>query len=367
LKKIFSITALFIFVLYSIMNGRFVFAEKNFLPEIQASHGIAIEVNSGRILFQKDAFKKVPIASTTKIMTALVALERGDMDQIFEVSNRGAWVGGSTMGLKQRERVSLEELLYGLLLKSGNDAAVTIAEGIAGSVEDFALMMNQKGKEIGLRDTNFVTPHGLDSDGQYSTAYDLALLMKVAILNKTFATIVGTKEIVFSHLRMVNTNPLLGIYPGVDGGKTGYTSKAGRCLVLSARRGSLHIITVFLNAPTSQKRIESARKVLDYVFYEYGMVRLIAKNELIGKIPVEKGEKEFVHVVPTETLDYPLTRDEMKSLEVDVWMKESLKAPVLEGDLLGNVKYKVDEVKVLSVELSAKEDILKKELTSDLF
>jgi D-alanyl-D-alanine carboxypeptidase (penicillin-binding protein 5/6) len=345
------------------MSSGYAFAEKNFFPEIQASHGIAIDVKSGRILYQKDPYRKVPIASTTKIMTALVALERGDVNQNFQVSSQAAWVGGSTMGLKHGESVPLYQLLYGLLLKSGNDAAVTIAEGIAGSVEEFAVLMNQKGMEIGLRDTNFVTPHGLDVDGQYSTAYDLALVMKVALLNKTFAKIIGTKEIVFSNRVMVNTNPLLGVYPGVDGGKTGYTSKAGRCLVLSANKDSLHIVAVFLNASTSQKRIESARRVLDYVFYEYNMIKLLSKNELIGRIPIKKGEKEFVHAVAKEALIYPLARDEIKKLEETVLMKKMVMAPVQKGDFLGNVYFKVDEEKVLEVELCASEDVRKKTIS----
>ena len=335
-----------------------IFATDNF--EIDAKNSITIDVKTGRILHEKNAFERVSIASTTKIMTAIVALENANYDDVFEVSNKAAWVGGSSMGLRKGEKIPLYQLLYGLMLRSGNDSAVVIAEGIAGSVDDFAVLMNKKAKSLGLSDSNFVTPHGLDAQGQYSTAYDLAILTKYALENKTFRRIFGTKDIVFFNRAMRNTNPLLGVYEWVDGGKTGYTSQAGRCLVLSANRNGFRIISVFLNCSTSNTRIQSAKKVLDHIFFNYRLVMLASKDEIVKRVEVKKGEGRFVDAVFEKSLSYPLSKEEFKNTEVKKMLEDYLIAPVKKGDGLGKVSFTLGDGEVLELDVIAGASVYRK-------
>ena len=335
-----------------------IFATDNF--EIDAKNSITIDVKTGRILHEKNAFERVSIASTTKIMTAIVALENANYDDVFEVSNKAAWVGGSSMGLRKGEKIPLYQLLYGLMLRSGNDAAVVIAEGIAGSVDDFTVLMNKKAKSLGLGDSNFVTPHGLDAQGQYSTAFDLAVLTKYALENKTFRRIFGTKDIVFFNRAMRSTNPLLGVYEWVDGGKTGYTSQAGRCLVLSANRNGFRIISVFLNCSTSNTRIQSAKKVLDHIFFNYRLVTLASKDEIVKRVEVKKGERRFVDAVFEKSLSYPLSKEEFKNIEVKKMLEDYLIAPVKKGDSLGKVSFTLGDGEVLELDVIAGASVYRK-------
>ena len=235
------------------------------MPEVTAQAAIVSDVAAGQVLAEKNAHQRLAPASTTKIATALVALQRGQLEEQVVVQE-SALIGGAQMGLSPGQVVTLEELLYGLLLRSGNDAATAIAQHIGGSVDGFVEMMNQEAEALGLTDTHFANPHGLDAPDHYSSAYDLMVIARQALANPTLAEIVSTQEVTFRGRPLSNRNELLGNYPGADGIKTGTTSEAGECLVASATRDGHQVLVVVLG---SEDRYGDASILLDYYFDHY--------------------------------------------------------------------------------------------------
>lgn len=242
-------------------------------PEISAESGLVVDINSGKIVFEKNSKEKMKIASLVKIMTAVVALEHKSLDERIVVSKKAAGIGENTMGISEGEVYTLEELLYGLLLNSGNDSAYAIAEGVAGSADDFVSWMNIKAKELSLNNTEFFDPSGLNDD-TYSTAIDLAKLSRYAMQNEDFKRIVGTVdfELPYSerhkYLYLENQTNLLTTYPGVGGVKTGYTEEAGYCLVTYAKNEGIELIGVVLN---SVNRKFDMLNLLNFGFGVYGI------------------------------------------------------------------------------------------------
>ncbi|MGL4850487.1 MAG: D-alanyl-D-alanine carboxypeptidase family protein [Clostridium sp.] len=227
---------------------------------------IAIEKETGKVLFEQNAYEIVEMASTTKILTALVAIENADLEQKFTVSKKAASCRGSKVGYKANEEITVRELLYGLMYKSGNDAAITLAEGIGGTEEEFARIMNHYSSSLGLIDSHFQTPHGLDKEDHYSSAYDLAMLTSKAMDYKIFREIVGSKQIDKNRYKFTrdynNINKILWQIEGANGVKTGYTGKAGKCLVSSVNKNGKDIIMVVLNCP---KRWEETKKIYEKI------------------------------------------------------------------------------------------------------
>ena len=221
--------------------------------KVSAISAIAINRNNKEVLFEQNAYEILPMASTTKILTGIIAIENANMDDEFTISKNAAFIKGSTVGYKAGETVKVRELLYGLLYRSGNDAAVALAEGISGSVEKFSDLMNHYAIAIGILDSHFITPHGLDSQKHYSSAYDLALLTSRAMQIKEFREIVGSKEISKDKYEFSrdysNINKILWKIQGANGVKTGYTGQAGKCLVSSINYNDCDIIIVVLNCP----------------------------------------------------------------------------------------------------------------------
>ncbi len=260
-------------------------------PPVSAEGAIVADVALGQIVFEKDAHWPLPPASTTKIMTALVALEHGRLDETVTVQ-ASALVGGAKMGLVAGEQLTLEDLLYGLLLRSGNDAAVAIAQHVGGSVDGFVEMMNDEAARLGLKNTHFANPHGLDNIDHYTSAYDLLVITRRALANPVFARIVATTDYTVGSHQMHNRNELLSTYPGADGVKTGTTTAAGECLVASATRDGHQIVAVVLG---SQDRYADATVLLDYAFSGYAWVPL----ELEGN-PLDRyrdGQGNWHHLV----------------------------------------------------------------------
>lgn len=300
-----------------------------FVPErmramdgVSAKSAILIEQHSRRVLFAKDAYTKRRIASITKIMTAILAIESGKMDDTVTVSARAVRTEGSSIYLRQGEKIKLRDLVYGLMLRSGNDAAVAIAEHVGGSVEGFVFLMNKKAAEIGMRDTEFANPHGLDdAENHYSTAYDMALLMQYAMKNEEFRRISGTKvyrapappgEDGARVWR--NKNKLLtSLYEYCTGGKTGYTKRAHRTLVTTASKGGIDLIAVTLDAPDDWN---------DHIaMYEYGFshyhIAKVSSERVVDKIsdPFYRGRLQAVR-----DLRYPVTDKEESGLRVKVYL-----------------------------------------------
>ena len=245
-------------------------------PTTNSRHIIAIDRKTLTVLYEKDAYSEVPMASTTKIMTAILVLENSDLNEIVEISKEAANVSGSTLGIKTGIKMKMNDLLYGLMLRSGNDCAVAIAEHISGSTENFAELMNKKAQELNLLHTHFVTPHGLDDENHYTTAYELAILTDYALRNDKFREIVKTKTttIYVGDIPRVisNTNELLGNLSGIYGVKTGFTFNAGRCLVSSCNRNGMDIIVVVLGADTKNQRTLDSIKIINYIYDNFDYI-----------------------------------------------------------------------------------------------
>lgn len=320
------------------------------LPEINSRAYVVIDRNSNRILCGKNEMQKRKMASTTKIMTALVIIERGNLDQTIEISKKAANTGGSRLGLKTGDKVTIRDLLYGLMLRSGNDAAVALAEYAGGDISGFSTLMNQKAEELGLTNTHFETPHGLDQDEHYTTAYELALLANQAMRNKTFATIVGTKTITITingyPKALNNTNELLGNLAGVYGIKTGFTNGANRCLVTACLRGNLDIICVVLGADTKKCRTTDSIKLIEYTYKNFEMVNVQEKIEQefnswkkSADFSIEKGitDESETNINPLPFSSIPIRKDLISNLQVSIDYSPFQKAPLASGKVIGKI------------------------------
>ena len=310
---------------------------------LSAQSAVLIDARDGRVLYEKDADTPRPMASTTKIMTAVVALESCDVNEIIEIADEAVGVEGSSIYLQKGERMTLLELLYALLLQSANDAAVAIAVGVGGSVGNFADMMNEKATSLGLTSTHFENPNGLDADGHVTTARELALLTAYALKNPTFAEIVATYKRKISGPNgtvrlVVNHNKLLNMYDGCVGVKTGFTKKSGRCLVSAACRESLTLVAVTLSAPDDWR---DHTAMLDYGYENYCCEILCDEGGFIETLPVVGGVQDSLLCVNCDYVAATLPRDHGE-ITVDVQLPQMIYAPVSAGDIVGHVTYKCD-------------------------
>lgn len=305
--------------------------------QISAKSAAVVEAEGGRILYEKNARARLPMASTTKIMTAFLAVERGNLGETVVVDARAAGIEGSSMYLKAGDAISLEELVYGVMLQSGNDAAAAVAIKIGGSIENFADMMTARAKELGAHDTQFKNPNGLDDEGHYTTALDLAVIAAAALESPRFSEIVGTKkyQLSYNNAYLVNHNKLLNMYEGCDGVKTGFTKKSGRCLVSSATRGGRRLVAVTLNAPDDWR--DHAR-LLDFCFSEFKERRVCEKNGALGSVRVKGGAKAEISAEYAEGLVLYLSDSEAAALAVKTYIPQELDAPVKIGQKIGEMR-----------------------------
>lgn len=314
----------------------------NKVPKISAGAAIVMDADSGRILYEKNAYSRRSIASTTKIMTAIVAIENGNDDEDVVVSKRAAAISGSQVNIKEGKTYKLGNLMYAMMLRSGNDAAIAIAEHVGGSVEAFAEMMNRKAAEIGATNTNFVTPHGLDDPQHYSTAYDLALITQYALKNEKFCKIVGTKNSTFEGNPISNTNEMLSLYSGADGVKTGYTGQAGRCLVTSVNKNGMRIISVVLNCASRSIRAQNSKTILDYSYENYKKYDYLKKGQQVGEISLNKGIEDKIPVYADRDVAFPLKEDEINRVQVVYNIPETIEAPIQNDIKVGTINYMLD-------------------------
>ena len=318
-------------------------------PEVYAQGAVLMEYETGRVLWQKNMNEELPMASTTKIMTAILALESGKLDDVTEASAKAAAAPKVHMGLSKGEKHRLYDLLYPLMLMSANDSAVVIAEHIGGSVEGFADMMNSKAREIGAVHTEFVTPNGLDKDNHHSTAYDMALISRYALGNDEFVKIINTPSITIplkngdeKSYSLYNKNRLLNEYDGAIGVKTGFTGKAGNCFVGAAKRDGMELITVVLasgwGSAGKERKWSDTKAMLNYGFDNFKKVKIMDAGMDMGKVQVLYSKEGFVNTKTAGEGYAYLSDEEIKGLKTVYDLKESVEAPVNINDVLGKAE-----------------------------
>lgn len=323
-----------------------------------AESAVLIDAQSGEVLYGKNEDTPRPMASTTKIMTALVALENADVNDVIEIADEAIGVEGSSIYLQKGERMTLLELLYAMLLQSANDAAVAIAVGVGGSVPRFAEMMNEKARSLGLTVTHFENPNGLDAEGHVTTAKELARITAEALKNPVFAEIVSTYKKKISgpdgSVRVVvNHNKLLNMYNGCIGVKTGFTKKSGRCLVSAAQRESLTLIAVTLSAPDDWN---DHMALLDYGFENYLCEILCDEGGFIEALPVVGGKQDSLLCVNTDYVAATLPRSHGE-ITVDIELPQMVYAPVKAGDIVGHVTYRCEGEIIGETDIKAAYDV----------
>lgn len=325
------------------------------LPKINSRRYIVYDRISKSMIIGKNEDVKSAMASTTKIMTTIVILEKADLNETVTVSVKAGGTGGSRLGLKRGDKASVKDLLYGLMLRSGNDAAVALAEHVGGSVKEFAELMNEKAAELGLTNTHFVTPHGLDDPNHYTTALELAKLTDYAMDNETFARIVGTKSTTIyinNQPRQINnTNELLGVLNGVVGVKTGFTNNAGRCLVTETKRNNMDVITIVLGADTKKDRTKDSVNLIEYTFSKYKMYNLEEqiieefnkwKNINEKRILIIKGKQSNPKLAlgAIEKATIPICDDD--KIEYSINALTEVEAPVEQWNVMGTLTVKLN-------------------------
>lgn len=323
----------------------------NSTPDLaeDAKSAILIERDTGKILFDKNSDEKLPPASMTKVMTLLLimeAFETGNLeyDEMIQVSERAASMGGSQIFLEAGEEMSVENLLKGVAVASGNDASVALAERIAGSEEAFVERMNERAKELGLENTNFQNVTGLPADDHYSTAYDMAMMAKELL---KYEKVTDYTSIYEDYLRkgqenefwLVNTNKLIRSYPGVDGLKTGFTNAAKYCLTATAEKNDMRVITVAMGADTPKERNKAVAGMLDYAFNNFSTKKLFEKDEKITELRLLKAKNRQIDIVASESISTIFQKGEdTDNIRTTAEMADGLSLPLKEGDQIGVLK-----------------------------
>lgn len=335
--------------------------------DISAHSAILINADTGEVIYEKNAYEQRAMASTTKIMTALLTLEAGQLDRRFTVDSMAIRVEGTSMGLQEGDIVTRRALCYGMLLPSGNDAANAAAVSISGSLNAFADKMNRKAKEIGMTDTNFVTPSGLDADGHYSTAYDMAILTKYALKNAEFRKICGLSSASLEYgnppykRTLYNSNKLLQQYDGCVGVKTGFTDNARRCLVSAAERNGVTLIAVTLNAPDDWS---DHAQMLNYGFSVTEPVEIAPES---FTVPVFGGEKESISVAPENVEIIGVSEGDSENIRIEYHLPAFVYADIKSGERIGTAKIYYKETEISTIPLTATEDCMRIVYEHDAF
>lgn len=346
-------------------------------PELNARIALIYDRASGRIIYEKNGNKQTPMASTTKILTSIVILENADLKETVTIGSKAAGTGGSRLGLKKNDKITVNDLLYGLMLRSGNDAAVALALHVGGSIEGFADMMNKKAEKLGLTNSHFVVPHGLDNEGHYTTAYELAKMADYALNIPKFKEIVSSKSATIyinGYPKAINnTNNLLGSVSGVYGVKTGFTNGAGRCLVSSCKRGELDIITVIIGANTNNQRTADTKELIEYAFNNFSLINIEEiiqdkfeqwKNINEGRIYVNKGIENGIKLYlekPKKSV-MAVRKDSIDKIDIEVNSLFYMEAPVAKDQVIGNLRVIINGEEIEVLEIRAIREVKKKEI-----
>ncbi len=341
---------------------------KNNSPKVTAKGAILIDFETGRVIWEKNALSPLPMASTTKIMTAITAIENGNLSDIVTVSKKASLAPPVKMKLVKNEKITLKNLLYSLMLQSSNDAAIAIAEHIGTSVENFCKIMTEKAKTLGAKDTLFVTPNGLDSGNHHSTPYDMALITRYALKNETFREIITTKNVSFKSNKqsynITNKNRLLSEFAGANGVKTGFTGKAGHCFVGSAKQNNLWLISVVLasgwgNKGKEQKWIDT-KEILNYGFANYEYQTPILQGTALSVAKVQKGVEKSVTLTAKNNFKVCIKKDGSEKIKIIKKIKNKPVAPIKENEPLGTAEIYINDKLQGTVTLTAKKSVERK-------
>ncbi len=373
-RRIFSLLILLILLL-----GRISFAEE---PAIASTAALLVETSTGKILYEKNAYEKMYPASTTKVMTAILVLENCNLNEMATVSHNAIYSlpsGYVNANLQKGEEISVKDLMYALMVKSANDAAIVLAEHIGGSVEGFADRMNQKAVELGCKNTHFVNPNGIHNENHYSTAYDLYLMASYAMKNETFRRYVSTTSYTLPATNLypttdricVTTNDMMRskskyYNENVIGIKTGYTTEAKNCLIAGAQQNNIELISVVLHSGTNaeglSERYLDTNALFNYGFENFAFSDILKKNDIVQNIEIENGKKNTknLDLIAKDTLSGYFDKNiDWDSLEPNIKLNENLMAPILSGSVLGSVSYTIDGEEY-STDLLASHDVEKK-------
>ncbi len=332
-----------------------------------AKSAILIDASTGQILFEKNSHEKLAPASMTKIMSMLViveSIEKGIIhwDDMVTASSNASGMGGSQILLETGEQMKVEDMFKGVAVASGNDAVVALAEAVAGTTDEFVKMMNDKVKELGLKDTNFKNPHGLDDANHYSSAYDMAMIARELVKHEKVLTFTSIYE---DYLRkgtskefwLVNTNKLVRFYNGVDGLKTGYTTEAGYCLTATAKKNDMRLISVVMGEESNGLRTSETSSLLDYGFAQYKSTELVKQGDVVTEVQIEKAKNQNVSIITKDNASI-LSKKTEKMGDITYETKlDKIKAPIKKGDKVGTLKVKEDGKLIKEITLTVKQDV----------
>ena len=365
---------IFIFLFLCIFKIDYVNAQINL--DLKSKSAIMIEESSKKILYEKNAHEKMAPASMTKIMTLLLVAEaiednRLSLDKEVIASEYAVSMGGSQVYLEANSKYKVSELIKAVGIGSANDAAVVLAEVLGGTVENFVAMMNNKVKELGLKNTNFKNPHGLDEANHYSTAYDMAIISSELVKYDFILDVTSTYEDNFMHpngksIWLVNTNSLIRFYEGVDGLKTGFTEEAGYCLTATKKNGDMRILTVTMNAETKEDRNSDTVKLMESAFSMYNVKKIIDKSKSLGKVFVDKSSQKYVDYYLQDDAKLLLSND-LRDVEYDYKINlDKLSAPLKSGEVIGKLKLTYNNDKV-EYNIIVNEDVKKANFFETLY
>lgn len=322
--------------------------------QFSAKSMIIIDASTNRVLFEHNAYEKLPMASTTKIMTAITAIEESDVNQVVTIPKAACGIEGSSIYLQEGEKLTLKHLLFGLMLRSGNDCAEAIALHVGGSLEGFSKMMNDKAQMLEVYDSNFVNPHGLHNKNHYTTAYDLAVIASYAMKNPIFREIVSTKKIEIPCTTrdygriLINKNKMLSKYEGATGIKTGFTKQAGRCLVSSAKRNGMELICVVLNCGPMW---EVSMQYMDKIFDKYHIETFLQPFTYWGEIEISNRREKKVGIYSRDNFAYPVCGEDENKITNRLEIPETLTAPLCKDAEIGKIKFYYDNQLIFSAKV----------------
>lgn len=366
-KKVIASIVVFMFV--SVITTTVGFASTN-SPNVTAKAAIVMDAATGKVLYSKNAEERKYPASTTKMMSLIVALEHGNLDDLVTTSANAASTEGSSLWLTQGESLKMIDLLYGIMLISGNDATVAVAEHISGSVENFAKLMTEKAHAIGAKDTHFANSSGLPDPNHYSTAHDLARIAAYGYKNPLFTQIVSTEHKMIPwpgkgfDRDLYNENKMLWFYEGGNGVKTGYTDVAGRCLVSGAKRNNIQLVAVVLDSETMW---DDSKALLDFAFAQIKSEKMFEQGDILNTIKVLNGKSEVVRLIADTSISVPVSESDKDEFHTIVDAPSKMEAPIVKGQKLGTARVLYNNTEIAAIDLVAEESVERKSFFGTLF